>query len=102
LRLWFEGSDMTVLSPGTLLQSVYLQERLVRISPGRFIEIGPGSGEIAQLLPDLGWTGKSFDLDSAAIERLQIRFADEIGAGRYLPITADYLMAPTLRRRPIW
>lgn len=85
---------MAVLPPGTLLQLMYLRERLGHIKPGRFIEIGPGSGEITQLLLDLGWTGQSYDLEAVTIERLQIRFAKEIGEGRYSAVNADYLSQP--------
>ncbi len=85
---------MAVLPPGTLLQLMYLRERLGHIKPGRFIEIGPGSGEITHLLLDLGWTGQSYDLEAVTIERLQMRFAKEIEQGRYSAINADYLSQP--------
>lgn len=85
---------MSVLPPGTLLQMLYLRERLVHIKPGRFIEIGPGCGEITRLLLDLGWTGQSFDFEAITIELLQIRFAKEIGEGRYSVVNADYLSQP--------
>tara|TARA_R100000687_G_C6450305_1_gene164936 strand:- start:1302 stop:2045 length:744 start_codon:yes stop_codon:yes gene_type:complete len=70
---------------------MYLRERLKRINPGRFVEIGPGSGEITQLLLDLGWVGKSYDLEAVTVERLQIRFANEIRKGQYQPDNKDYL-----------
>ena len=54
-----------VLPPGTILQLMYLRERLENIKPGRFIEIGPGSGEISGLLLDLGWTGCRMILNRA-------------------------------------
>ena len=82
---------MAVLPPGTLLQLMYLRERLEHIKPGRFIEVGPGNGEITQLLLGLGWTGESFDLEALTIERLRIRFAKEIGEERYSAVNADYL-----------
>ena len=91
---------MAVLSPGTLLQLMYLRERLGRISPGRFIEIGPGSGEVTQLLLDLGWTGQSYDLDAITIERLQIRFSKEIRESEaYSVINADYLTDSRLQEK---
>lgn len=82
---------MAVLPPGTLLQLMYLRERLGHIKPGRFVEIGPGSGEITRLLLDLGWTGQSYDLEAVTIERLQLRFTKEIEQGRYSAVNADYL-----------
>jgi phospholipid N-methyltransferase len=85
---------MAVLPPGTLLQLMYLHERLGHKKPGRFIEIGPGSGEITRLLLDLGWTGQSYDLEAVTIERLQMRFAKEIEQGRYSAVNADYLSQP--------
>lgn len=85
---------MAVLPPGTLLQLMYLRERLQHIKPGRFIEIGPGSGEITRLLLDLGWTGLSYDLEAVTVGRLQMRFARDIDQGRYSAVNADYLSPP--------
>lgn len=85
---------MAVLPPGTLLQLMYFHERLGHIKPGSFIEIGTGSGEITQLLLNLGWNGQSFDLEAVTIECLQIRFARKIGQGHYSAVNADYLSQP--------
>lgn len=70
---------------------MYLGERLRRIPPGRFIEIGPGSGEITRLLLDCGWSGCSFDLDAQTTVALRNRFAKEIVEHRYVPINGDFL-----------
>lgn len=83
---------MLGLPPGTLLQLMYLNERLRKIVPGRFIEIGPGSGEISRLLLKLGWTGSSYDIDVNTINLLKVRFATEITELRYKPVNQDYLM----------
>lgn len=82
---------MSLLPPGTLLQLMYLRERVGHIKPGRLIEIGPASGEITWLLLDLGWTERSYDLEAVTIERLHMRFAKEIEQGRYWVVNADYL-----------
>lgn len=82
---------MRVLPPGTLLQLIYLGERLRGVPPGRFVEIGPGSGEITQLLLDAGWTGRSYDLGGETVGALRERFATEIAAGRFEPVHGDYL-----------
>lgn len=87
---------MVVLPPGTLLQLMYLQERLHRLPPGRFIEIGPGSGEITSLLLSCGWTGCSYDLESKTISSLRLRFAKEIVEHRFMPINGDYLSSSAL------
>lgn len=83
---------MKALPPGTILQLIYLRERLAKSQPGRFIEIGPGSGEISNLLLDLGWSGISYDLEPRAVERLKDRFSLEISEGRYQVHTKDFLI----------
>jgi SAM-dependent methyltransferase len=85
---------MTVLPPGTLLQLMYLRERLLRLPIGRFIEIGPGSGEITNLLLNIGWAGRSYDLEVKTIEALRGRFSKEIAEHRFEPVNEDYLLAP--------
>ena len=82
---------MNVLPPGTLLQLMYLEERLREIPPGRFLEIGPGRGEISNLLLNLGWSGVSYDLELRTVDSLKVRFWKEFEEGRYEPINEDYL-----------
>lgn len=85
------GDDMNVLPPGTILQLMYLRDRLRQITPGHFIEIGPGSGEISSLLLKLGWQGKAYDLEARTVEKLRVRFSREILDGKYEVSTQDYL-----------
>src|SRR4051794_40053405 len=75
------------LPPGTILQRSYLTERLRRTAPGRFVEVGAGTGELARLLSDRGWNGTAYELsaESAAIARkrvpdIDIRNADWLTA----------------------
>jgi len=82
---------MGVLPPGTLLQLMYLDERLRTMPPGRFIEIGPGSGELTSRLLRAGWTGMVFDLSDETIARLRQRFAPEIASGRLRIMAGDFL-----------
>ncbi|MCM0034287.1 MAG: class I SAM-dependent methyltransferase [Burkholderiaceae bacterium] len=82
---------MSVLPPGTILQLMYLKERLTNIPPGRFIEVGPGAGEISRLLLQLGWEGISYDLEPRTIQLIRRRFSREISAGRYDAETEDFL-----------
>ena len=79
------------LPPGTILQLMYLEERLRDTPPGRFIEIGPGGGEITNLLLKLGWQGQSVDLDETTVLRLENRFNVEVQQGRFLCRCADFL-----------
>jgi len=80
-----------VLPPGTLLQLMYLKERLRATPPGQFVEIGPGAGEITQLLLDRGWTGCSYDLEARTIAALKQRFAQEIAEQRFVAVNEDYV-----------
>lgn len=73
---------------------MYLRERLARVKPGRFIEVGPGSGELTNLLLNCGWSGISYDLGDHTIQALQFRFANEIREGRYAAVCGDYLSIP--------
>ena len=82
---------MAVLPPGTLLQLMYLRERLRLRVPGRFIEIGPGSGEITRLLLELGWRGTAYDLDAGTIDALATRFAAAVAAQRLQLVNADFI-----------
>ena len=87
---------MVVLPPGTLLQLMYLDERLKGISPGRFIEIGPGSGEITNRLLRAGWTGTVYDLSDETVAKLKQRFDSEIISGRLAVVLGDFLKSPPL------
>lgn len=74
---------MRTLPPGTILQLLYLRERLADIKPGFFIEIGPGSGEISNLLLELGWGGVAYDFEPRTVDRLRDRFSGQISEGRF-------------------
>lgn len=92
---------MVVLPPGTLLQLMYLRERIRHVPPGRFIEVGPGSGEITRLLLDHGWSGCSYDLEAKTIAALKDRFSKEIAEHRFVPINDDYLSSITLESEKV-
>jgi SAM-dependent methyltransferase len=83
-----------VLPPGTILQRLYVRERLRRRRPGAFVEIGVGGGVLTRMLLDLGWTGTGWDLNedtlaaaartnAAAVEdaRLELRCGDWLDSG---------------------
>lgn len=86
---------MNILPPGTLLQLMYVRDRLRHIKPGRFVEIGPGAGDLSALLLELGWQGTAYDLEATTIEKLRARFSSEIEQGRYRPVLGDWLQAGT-------
>lgn len=84
---------MTVLPPGTILQLLYLKERLSRYTPARFIEVGPGSGEITYILLELGWTGTCFDIEPKIIFNLGVRFKKEIAEKRLITVSRSFISA---------
>lgn len=56
------------LAPGTILQQMYLDDRLAEAaeSPGRFIDLGAGGGQASSVLLARGWRGIGIDLNEAA------------------------------------
>jgi SAM-dependent methyltransferase len=79
-----------VLPPGTILQILYLRERLARIAPGRFIEVGTGRGELASVLLDAGWHGVGYELSESTAGAARER---NPGSGFDVRV-ADWLSAP--------
>jgi len=72
-----------VLPPGTVLQQMYLKERLAAIPAGRFIEVGTGQGQLSRLLLNAGWTGTGYDLNPESLACARVANAEAIQAGRY-------------------
>jgi len=80
-----------VKPPGTILQGMYLNERVARLPAGRFLEIGCGSGWVSELLLKQGWNGVGIDLHARSVARsreINQRFVD---AGRYQTRQLDFL-----------
>ncbi len=59
---------MRVLPPGSILQNLYLKERIRKSNWKNFIEIGSGNGFLSNILLQNGLFGKGFDLNSSACE----------------------------------
>ena len=62
--------------PGTILQHMYIEERLRNRRAGTFIEIGVGRGFLHEALLDLGWCGVGLELNPDAIEAASALNAD--------------------------
>lgn len=80
-----------MLPPGTILQLMYLKERLRDVPPGRFIEIGVGQGHLSACLLALGWNGTGFELDPASSRAALERNAEAVATGRYDVRNVDWL-----------
>jgi SAM-dependent methyltransferase len=79
--------------PGTILQHMYLTERLRRLRPGRFVEVGVGQGWLSKLLLDRGWRGVGFELNPTAIAKAANLTGEAIAAGRFTLRNEDWLEA---------
>jgi SAM-dependent methyltransferase len=82
---------MSVAPPGTILQRLYLRERLQRLNPGVFVEVGVGGGDLSRELLRLGWRGAGWDLSEEAVERTATLNAEAVADGRYSIHHGDWL-----------
>lgn len=79
------------LPPGTLLQHMYVRERLRGRSPGRFVEVGVGRGELSRVLLDLGWNGIGYDVSDDAVAAAGELNGGHVAEGRYEVRHEDWL-----------
>ncbi|MHB8656949.1 MAG: class I SAM-dependent methyltransferase [Solirubrobacteraceae bacterium] len=84
------------LPPGTILQQLYLRERLVRLRAGRFVEVGVGRGQISRILLDLGWSGRAYDLSQEAVEQAHQLNVEYVERARYRAYAANWLASPDI------
>jgi len=82
---------MGPLPPGTLLQLMYLRERLSKMPSGRFVEIGPGAGDITNVLLEMGWKGEVFDLEIKTVDAINSRFRDAVEKGALKATQGNWL-----------
>ncbi|OQW91664.1 MAG: hypothetical protein BWK78_03940 [Thiotrichaceae bacterium IS1] len=83
------------LPPGTILQHIYLKERLRLIGPGRFVEVGCGQGITSKILLDLGWTGIGYDLNPQSLERARLLNKAAVEIGDYQVVNQNWLDSET-------
>lgn len=86
-----EETELKVLAPGTILQHLYLKERLARLRPGRFLEVGCGQGDISAILLQSGWKGTGIDLSDASIQKNRELNHPWIRNGSYKLFQTDFL-----------
>jgi SAM-dependent methyltransferase len=81
------------LAPGTLLQQMYLNERIARLGlrPGRFVDIGAGAGQVSSVLLRRGWNGVGIDLNPSACSRNESTNAQYVSSGSYDVRCGDFL-----------
>ena len=88
------------LPPGTILQQLYLRERLARLKRGMFIEIGPGEGYLSALLLGAGWRGVGIEPDEVSAERARALNREAVADGRYDLLHDDWLHPAHPERMP--
>lgn len=82
------------LAPGSILQRLYIRERIREISPiGSFIDFGAGSGALSEILLSCGWHGLAFDLNADACQENKHRNAHYIAESKYRVNCQDYLLS---------
>jgi SAM-dependent methyltransferase len=86
-----QPNGQVVHPPGTILQHLYLKERIACCPPGRFVEVGAGSGHISNVLLSLGWSGTGYDLNTAALARASSVNRTFMDAGRYAVHSGNWL-----------
>ena len=82
---------MPVLPPGTILQHLYLKERLRYLNPGRFVDVGCGQGFTSRILLDAGWRGTGYDLNPDSLSVAAELNSDAVAQGRYSVANVDWL-----------
>lgn len=88
-----EPKETMILPPGTILQLLYLKERLRRQPRATFIEIGVGTGYYSKCLLAMGWTGVGYDIDEVSVAKARALNAEAVSSGRYRVVAGDWLRA---------
>jgi len=82
-----------ILAPGAILQRMYFRERLARLAPGRFVEVGAGQAHLSGVLLECGWAGTGYDLTDAGLAGAPLAVTAAMRTGRYALRVQDWLDA---------
>jgi phospholipid N-methyltransferase len=72
---------MPVLAPGSILQLMFLKKELKSFRGKTFLEVGPGAGNLSQMLLRMGLKGSLIELSKRSCDVLSERFAGEVANG---------------------
>lgn len=88
------------LAPGSILQQMYLDERLTRRArpPGTFVDLGAGTGGISSVLLARNWHGCGIDLNETACRRNSSTNSPYVSDGSYEVRHGDFLTMGDLAR----
>lgn len=82
---------MRILPPGSILQHLYVEERLRTVKTGRFLEVGSGTGDLSRLLLKKGFSGLGLDLNVGANDHNSKLNSDFISSGQYRILNQNFL-----------
>lgn len=79
------------LPPGSILQLLHFERRIKLLEVGKFVEVGPGAGDITAILLELGWVGRLYDLNQKTIDKLRERFTSFVDNGALTLVCGDFV-----------
>ena len=86
------SSGLTGLPPGTILQLMYLKDRLGKMGKSlRFLDIGAGNGMLSKLMLSLGHSGVAVDLNAGACKKNTESNQEAVAAGKLKVINGNFL-----------
>jgi SAM-dependent methyltransferase len=93
-----EGAD---LAPGSILQRMFLRERVRNLfpRPATFLEVGAGRGNLCRLLLKTGHSGIGIDLNPDSCTMNRGLNQDFIRRGRYHVVTGDFFECDLPRQK---
>lgn len=79
-------------APGSILQYIFIRNRLGKLfrQKSTFIEVGSGNGHLSNLLLSSGYEGTGVDLNASACENNKTLNAKAISAGKYKVLHNDF------------
>jgi hypothetical protein len=81
---------MEDIAPGSILQRMFLRNRISRFKQKTFCEIGAGNGYISEIFLNLGYTGICFDLNASACEKNRDRNKSFINSGKFSVLNENF------------
>jgi phospholipid N-methyltransferase len=85
---------MPVLAPGNILQLMFLKKQIAAFEGKTFLEVGPGSGNLTEMLLKKGLKGTLVELSKVSCDQLASRFVDQTEEGKLIIKNVSFLSEP--------
>lgn len=82
---------MAVMSPGNIIQLMFLKKRISKLTSGKFIEVGVGQGYLSKVLLDLGWSGIGIDLNPDSLFMARQNNLEYVSNNKFELVQSDFL-----------